>query len=156
MSIEDFFNYQNIIFIGLFVLICICLFFNLKQKKRLDLFFEGGGKDVEKLLKEQIQKTQNFDQDLKQVLERISKLENISQKTFQKIGMIRFNPFKEVGGDQSFCIVLLDADNNGFVISSHFTREANRVYSKEIKNGKSSYSLSNEERKAIEKAISGA
>ena len=152
---EVFFNYQNIIFIALFALVCFSLFFNLKQKKRLYLFFKDSGKDVEKLLKEQIQKTQSFDQDLKQALERIYKLENISQKSFQKIGMIRFNPFNEVGGDQSFCIALLDADNNGFVITSHFLREANRVYSKEIKNGKSNYSLSDEEKKAIEKAMSG-
>lgn len=75
-----------------------------------------------------------------------------SRKNFQKIGMIRFNPFNEVGSDQSFCIALLDDNNNGFVITSHFSRELNRVYAKPIEGGVSQYQLSNEEKEAITRA----
>ncbi len=66
--------------------------------------------------------------------------------------MVRFNPFKEIGGDQSFSIALLDSNNDGIVITSLYGREGNRVFGKPIKNGKSRYLLSGEEKKAIEQA----
>ena len=68
--------------------------------------------------------------------------------------LIRYNPFSGVGSDQSFSIALLDGNNNGFVITSIYSREGNRVYGKSLKEGKSEYSLSDEEKKAISKAIS--
>ena len=58
-----------------------------------------------------------------------------------------------MGGNQSFIIALLDGKNNGFVISSLFVKEGSRVYTKEIKAGKSDYKLSKEELEAIERAI---
>lgn len=70
----------------------------------------------------------------------------------QKVGIIRFNPFSEVGGDQSFSIALLDANDDGLVITSLYTREGNRVYAKPIKQGQSQYPFSREEIKAIEMA----
>ena len=70
----------------------------------------------------------------------------------QKIGIVRFNPFKEVGSDQSFSIALLNREDTGIIITSLYNREGNRVYGKPVKNGKSSYSLSKEEQTAIEKA----
>ena len=98
--------------------------------------------------------------DLKDVLERLKGLEEANEKlsrklnnSLQKVGIVRFNPFKEIGGDQSFSIAVLDADNNGFVITSHYGRESNRVYAKPVGNGNSSYPLSKEEQEAINKAI---
>jgi len=81
--------------------------------------------------------------------------ENLKKKhqfSIQKVGIIRFNPFSEVGGDQSFSLALLDGNDNGLVITSFYTREGNRVYGKPIKNGQSPYALSQEEIKAIETA----
>ena len=100
--------------------------------------------------------------DIKDVLKRLERLEEINEKltgqlnsSLQKVGLVRFNPFKEIGGNQSFSIAVLDADNNGFVLTSHYGKESNRVYTKPIGNGKSSYSLSSEEEKAVRKAIEG-
>ena len=76
-----------------------------------------------------------------------------SKKDVQKVGIVRFNPFPEVGGDQSFSITLLDDNNDGFVITSHYHRESNRVYAKPIKNSQSQYQLSKEEEDAINRAI---
>ena len=96
-------------------------------------------------------------QDLKKDFEKISKemaiLKKNSKFSIQKVGMVRFNPFSEIGGDQSFSIALLDANNNGVVITSLYARGGNRVYGKPIKTGLSDYSLSEEENRAIEKAI---
>ena len=84
-----------------------------------------------------------------------SDLENLKKEnTFsvQKIGIVRFNPFKEVGSNQSFSIALLNGKDDGMVITSLYNREGNRVYGKPVKNGESSYSLSKEEQAAIDKA----
>jgi hypothetical protein len=92
----------------------------------------------------------------KRVKENCRKLEILEKKSkfnFQKIGLVRYNPFSDVGGNQSFSLALLDANNNGMVLTGLFGREGNRVYGKPIKNGESEYSLSEEEKKAIEKAI---
>lgn len=71
----------------------------------------------------------------------------------QKVGVVRFNPFKEIGGDHSFSLSLLDGDDSGVVITSLHTRERTRVYMKAIKNGKCELDLSLEEKKALDKAI---
>ncbi|MCX6722418.1 MAG: DUF4446 family protein [Candidatus Staskawiczbacteria bacterium] len=71
----------------------------------------------------------------------------------QKTGIVRFNPFNEMGGNQSFVIALLDDKNNGFVISSLFSKEGNRVYAKTVKAGKSDHMLSSEEVEALNMAI---
>lgn len=94
--------------------------------------------------------------DLKNSFNKISKeLEDLKEKNqfnIQKVGIIRFNPFKEVGSDQSFSLALLNANDSGAVITSLYTREENRVYGKPIVNGKSEYILSEEEKEAIERA----
>lgn len=71
----------------------------------------------------------------------------------QKVGIIRFNPFKEIGGDHSFSLALLDGEDSGAIITCLHTRERTRVYMKGIKKGKSELELSSEEKKALEKAI---
>ena len=71
----------------------------------------------------------------------------------QKVGIIRFNPFKEIGGDHSFSLALLDREDSGVIITCLHTRERTRVYMKAIKKGKSELELSSEEKKALEKAI---
>jgi len=113
-------------------------------------------------------KRQKKSRNLKEILDFIKKLEkdfhNLSREleslkkeskfSIQKIGIVRFNPFSEIGGAQSFSIAFLDGKNNGVVITSLYTREGNRVYGKPIKNGKSEYLLSEEEKEALKKAIS--
>jgi hypothetical protein len=145
--------FLSVIIGALIILNCFLVFYLFKLKRKLDLFFRGKkAKNLEEVLFEQIKKIKKQDKDLKEIFKEIRRLEEISQKTFQKIGVVRFNPFGNVGGNQSFIIALLDRGNNGFVISSLYTREGNRVYAKPIKDGKSQYFLSNEEKEAISKA----
>ena len=74
-----------------------------------------------------------------------------SKLHLQKIGLIRFNPFERMGGEQSFIIALLDKEINGLTLNFIYTKEGLRVYTKKIKNGKGEgYDLSEEEKKAIE------
>lgn len=105
----------------------------------------------------------NLDQVLKQFEELKKEVKGISEAfeilkknnkfSIQRVGIVRYNPFSGVGSDQSFSIALLDGNNNGIVITSLFSRDGNRVYGKSVKDAKSEYSLSDEEKKAITEAI---
>ena len=70
----------------------------------------------------------------------------------QKISIVRFNPFGDTGGDQSFSLAVLDAHNSGYVLTSIHGRTGTRVYVKPVDLGKSKYTLSDEERQALTQA----
>jgi hypothetical protein len=89
---------------------------------------------------------------IKMLEKEIDRLQDEGQFHVQKVGLIRFNPFQETGGDHSFSIALLDGKDTGVILTGLHTRERTRVYAKAIKNGKSEHELSNEEKKAFTKA----
>lgn len=138
----------------LFLLIILLSSWTFRLKKRLDVFTKNGSKNLEEFLAKQLVKSEKQDKQIKEMLKEIARLSAASERSFQKIGVVRFNPFKEVGGDQSFSLALLDAQNNGFVVTSLYEKETNRVYAKPIEQGASKYPLSDEEKKAIGKAMS--
>lgn len=72
----------------------------------------------------------------------------------QNVGMVRFDAFDDIGGEQSFSLALLDTKNNGIAFSSLYGRQYTRLYAKAIKNGKSEHPLSNEEQNALKLAVS--
>jgi len=78
-----------------------------------------------------------------------------TSSTIEKMKLIRFNPFDDVGGDQSFILVLLNKENSGLLLTSLHHRSFSRIYAKPIKNGQGdNITLSKEEKSAILKAIS--
>jgi len=83
----------------------------------------------------------------------VKKLEEEGALHVQKVGLVRFNPFRETGGDHSFSLALLNAKNTGILLTSLHTRERTRVYIKAVKKGKSEYEFSQEEKKALSKAL---
>lgn len=103
-------------------------------------------------LKEVLKQFKVLKKDFETLSKEFNDLKENHQFDVQKIGMVRFNPFSEIGGDQSFSVALLDGNDDGLVITSFYTREGNRVYGKPIKKGESQYALSKEEVKAIEMA----
>ena len=115
-------------------------------------FFKKNKKEPENF-KEILTDFQNLKKDFKKISKELANLKKESKFSIQKIALVRFNPFSEVGGDQSFSVALLDTNNNGVVITSLYLRGGNRVYGKPIKNSQSEYQLSEEETKAIEQAI---
>jgi len=104
-------------------------------------------------IKEVLDKLKETQEQLKILSQKLADLQKKSKLSVQKVGMVRFNPFNEVGSNQSFSLALLDDNNDGLVITSLYTRQENRIYGKPIKAGSSEYTLSNEEKQAIEKAI---
>ena len=83
----------------------------------------------------------------------IKNLEEDLAKCIQKIGIVRYNAFKDTGSDLSFALALLDDKNNGVVLNGIYSREMSNIYAKPVKDGVSSYTISEEEKQAIEKAV---
>lgn len=84
-----------------------------------------------------------------------AKLESNGLLYIQKVGLLRFNPFKDTGGDQSFILALVDAQDTGVIISSLHTRTGTRWYAKHVVKGKGAeYALSKEEEEALKSARS--
>jgi hypothetical protein len=83
---------------------------------------------------------------------RTGRLESVAPRAFQRVGLVRFNPFEDTGGNQSFALALLDADGNGWVLSSLHARAGTRLYAKAVRGGRSDGALSEEETAAIKQA----
>lgn len=89
---------------------------------------------------------------IEELKKHISRVDTEAISHIQKVGLIKFNPFSEVGGDHSFSVAVLDASDTGVVITSIHTRDRTRVYAKVIKGGKSTAELSSEEKRALTEA----
>lgn len=75
------------------------------------------------------------------------------EKTFQKVGIIKYDAFNQMGGKLSFCLALLDENNNGFILNSVHSTEGCYSYTKQIVEGKSKIDLGKEEEEALKMAI---
>lgn len=126
-----------------------------RLKKNLAILWNGKtGTDIESLLIQQIADLKILDQEIQELFEISNRLRELGLKSIHKFSVLRFNPFKEVGSNQSFSLALLDGKNNGMVISSLHTREGTRVYAKPIKNAEADgFPLTDEERQVIQEAL---
>ncbi|OGY22836.1 MAG: hypothetical protein A2Y57_02930 [Candidatus Woykebacteria bacterium RBG_13_40_7b] len=108
------------------------------------------GKDLKNILEETLKEVETSSKNLKAVEARLEKIEKILPSVIQKVGLVRFNPYKEVGGDLSFALSLLDEKDSGVIISSLHSRESSRIYAKPVVGGEGgAYPLSEEEKEAI-------
>lgn len=111
---------------------------------------EGKNESFVHILDEILKKQEGHKKTLSQLEKRCDTLEKEGDLHIQKVGLVRFNPFKDTGGDQSFILALVDAFGSGIVISSLHTRTGTRWYAKRVVNGKGTeYELSDEEKKAL-------
>jgi hypothetical protein len=150
-----------LILIGSQILLTGMVIFLLVRQRRtnakLQAFFGGKeAKDLEKVLLDQLAEVQELDGEIQELFEISNRLRELCLKSLHKTHVVRFNPFKEVGGNQSFSVVLLDGKNSGVVISSLHTREGTRVYAKPVLSGTTDgFPFTEEEKAAITQAISG-
>jgi hypothetical protein len=91
--------------------------------------------------------------DVDDLAARAAVLEAIGRRAFQRFGLIRFNPFEDTGGNQSFAVAVVDANGDGFVLSSLHARGGTRVFAKSLTAGKAEASLSAEEAEAVRQAL---
>jgi hypothetical protein len=150
-------NLANIV-VALAALSAVLLIWNIflqviisKIKKKNDLLFSGNKiQNLEEILLGQAKNLKTLDKDIQELYTISNQINNLSFRGLHKTGLVRFNPFKEVGGDQSFAIALLNGKNNGIVLSSLYTREGTRIYAKTVAAGKAEkYPFTDEEEQAI-------
>jgi hypothetical protein len=115
-----------------------------------------GGVDndsLETTLAEYLAHVEAVDKRLTELSAEYKQLSVTNSLASQKISIVRFNPFGDTGGDQSFSLAVLDAHDSGYVLSSIHGRQGTRVYVKPIDFGKSKYTLSAEEQQALNQAV---
>lgn len=111
--------------------------------------------DIKKVLEKILSRGDLNTKNIEELTKRLSVMDEKDKHHIQKVGLVRFNPFSELGGDHSFCLAILDDRDTGVVITGLHTRDRTRIYMKDIKNGKSSFDLSTEEKKAVANAEKG-
>lgn len=110
------------------------------------------GQNLEDVLGAHLDKVHGLAREVDRLTARTGALETAGVRAFQRVGLVRYNPFEETGGNQSFALALLDAEGNGWVLSSLHARSGTRVYAKAIRGGRSDAALSEEETAAIRQA----
>ena len=125
-----------------------------RLQDRLDSLTRGAsGRSIEATLHAHLDKVLEVANELDELSARAAVVEGQSRRALQRIGLVRFNPFEETGGNQSFAVALLDARGDGFVVSSLHARSGTRVYAKAISGGQPDGALSTEEAQAVERAL---
>lgn len=148
----------QLLFIISFVLLVINFIFlisNIKKTNRLKIkysrFMNGlSDRNMEELLENCLTNLNTVNAKNRDIEVKINDIERNLFQCIQKVGIIRFNAFDNVGSDLSFSIALLDNNDSGIVISGIYARDSSSTYAKPIVSGKSKYPLSAEEIQAID------
>ncbi len=141
------------------VLLLLALFAYLfletsKLKKNARILFSGKkAADLEEIILGQVEKSKEIENGIIALKDADQRILSQLSYAVQKVGMLRFNPFGEVGGNQSFAVALLDNHDSGVIMLSLYSRDGVRIYAKPIKEGKSEYQLSKEEEEALQMAM---
>ena len=123
----------------------------LEQHYRLLMTGASGG-NLEAILEDHIRRVQEATARVEELNLLVMRLERNNRSHLQRVGFLRFNPFRDTGGDQSFALALADEGGNGVVISSLHSREVTRVYAKPLVAWQTNYPLTDEEQQAIARA----
>ena len=125
-----------------------------KLRRRLDGLTRGAdGASLGAVLESHVDKIYDVARELDDLSARSAVLEANSRRAIQRVGLVRFNPFEETGGNQSFALALTDAAGDGFVVSSLHARSGTRLYAKSVVAGRSDAALSAEESEALRQAL---
>lgn len=111
--------------------------------------------NLEALVAQQVELARQHDARLSEVEEACRRLSVQANGSLQRVGMVKYNAFDGVGGNQSFSLALLDASGTGFVLSSLFGRNESALYCKAVNAGQPAVAASREEEEAIRLAMAG-
>jgi hypothetical protein len=156
----NFSTEELILFSVNFLFILILVIMNLinrskikKLKNRYNKFMNGlSSRNLEQLLDTYFDKVNDISTKNKEIENHLNNIDRNLIQCIQKVGIVRYNAFDNVGSDLSFSIAVLDYNENGLVISGIYSRDSSSTYAKPITDGKSKYTLSVEEMQAIDMA----
>lgn len=145
--------------VGVVVLLVAVVWLALRVRRlgrRLDALTRGSDEgSLEAVLGQHLDRVRRVARDLDDVSSRTATIERDLRRTLARVGLVRYNPFDDTGGNQSFALAILDAAGDGFVVNSLHARAGTRVYAKVVSQGRSEVALSDEETAALRQALSG-
>ncbi len=137
----------------MFIMLISLIVKNNKLNKRYRKFMTGsGGKSLEKEIAAKFRRIGNLTEQVKDMNEQVDKVNEKLSDSYQKMGLVKYDAFNEMGGKLSFALCLLTESNNGFIINSMHSKEGCYTYIKEIIKGESFVLLADEEREALTQA----
>ncbi len=148
-----------LIFLFLLIVILFILFINLnmkynRMKSSYSSFMKGkDGKNLEESLLARFEEIDELSDITKENQKNIQDIYNKIKSNYQKIGIVKYDAFHEMGGNLSFALTMLDENNNGWIINAMHSREGCYTYIKEIVSGQSYIELAEEESESLERAI---
>ncbi len=154
----------SVIVIGLAALVLVLFLLLLLQwrrtrrlARRVDRLTRGeDGKDLAAVLDAHLDKVLAVSGEVDELTVRTEVAEANLRRSFQRSGLVRYNPFEDTGGNQSFALAILDANGDGIIVSSLHSRTGTRIYAKPVAGGRSEAALSAEETRAVRDAMAGA
>ncbi len=141
-----------VVLLLLILIINLCMIGSLKKKYK-KFMGDTDAKALEEKIEERLEQLNDLVESHYTNKEKIEKLESHMNVTFQKIGLVKYDAFNEMGGKLSFSLALLNEKDDGFVINAMHSREGCYTYIKEIIAGKSVIVLASEEKEALEMAL---
>ena len=142
------------VFTVLLILLIVAFVKIGKMKKAYVAFMEGeDGKSLEETFHKKFENMDLINEELKKIQNHFELVDENLLQTYQKVSIVKYDAFKEIGGTLSFVLVMLTKDNDGFILNSmHSNSEGCYTYIKEVKSGEVFVALSEEERQALEEA----
>jgi hypothetical protein len=143
---------------SLFLFILI-LMLSARQNKLMKKYrnFMKGDKDVvtmEQLIESRLDDMERLDEKSDALAKKIMEMEDVLLGTYQKAAIIKYDAFRGMGGNLSFVLAMLDRNNNGFLLNSMHSKESCYTYIKDVVKGKAKVELSEEEKAALQEAVS--
>lgn len=139
----------------MFIMLIVTIVKNSKMRKKYNQFMAGeDGKNMEQSILDKFSSIDKLEDNVADLYNQVKRIDEVLVTAYQKIGIVKYDAFKEIGGKLSFAIALLTAENNGFILNSmHSSREGCYTYIKKIENGESKIVLSEEEAMALKEAM---
>ena len=135
-----------------FIVLLVKLF-SINKKYKTFINKLGNGNNIEEDLENYMYRVERVEKQHAEIRGLINTIDTNMANCIQKIGIVRYNAFKDTGSDLSFALAMLDEKNNGVVLNGIYSREMSNIYAKPVENGKSTYTISEEEQQAIQKAM---
>ena len=134
-------------------IIMLVRFSSLNRKYNNFMRKLGSSNSLEEDLQVYMSRVEKVEKQNAKTAKHVKNIEDNLTKCIQKVGMVRYSAFKDTGSDLSFALALLDENDNGVVLNGIYSREMSNIYAKPVEKGQSTYTISEEEAQAIEKAI---
>ena len=126
---------------------------NIHNKDKIFMEKLGNGSNIKEDLDVYMRRVGNTEEEIRKLSLYYKELDEKSKKSLQKVGIVRYNAYKDTGSDLSFAVCILDEENNGVVFNGIYSRDMSNIYAKPIENGTSKYKITPEEQEAINRAI---